>query len=1425
MAEPDFDGPEFDGPEFDGEAVVAAKRPLWQRILKWIGIAIASIVILLLLVVFGINTDPGRRFVADQLGGYTTASGLNIKVGRIDGSLYGRMTLSDVRVSDPKGVFLTSPRLAVDWRPFAFVRNHVDVRSLDTALVTLQRRPALTPSTEPVDPNAPTLPDLDIDVNKLTIGRFVIAAPVTGQTHIVRIDGQTHIADRRAQLTVDAGALRARGVAGGDTLHLVLDAVPDDNKLDIDAKLIAPAGGVVATMGGLTQPLTATVAGKGSWASWTGRALATLGGGQLADLAVTARAGHIQVRGPTRPGLYLAGPVERLTSPQLDVAIDATLAERKADTRIKLTSSALAVDAGGMLDLANSRFGNFAVDARLLTPGAILPNLSGRDVVARVVLDGAFATPTVNYKVQAARIAFGEMGVEQLYAEGLARVNADRILVPVAARARRVTGLNAAVGGLANNVRIDGDFAISMPNILSDNLKIRSDNIDATAIVVANVQTGRYTGALKGRIDNYRVESIGIIDLTTDAKLVPGPNGGFGIVGRVVAKTQQLFNPGVRTFLGGNAVVRADIGYSPEGVVTFSGLRMNAPQFRVTRGQGRFDPATGAVAVEADAYSAQYGPVLARVAGTATAPIISIRATRPGLGVGLANVNARIVGRGGAYQVNASGGTNYGPFVADVLVTPGAQLAVDIRRVVFAGIAATGRVMQTAAGPFAGAVRFAGQGLSGRVQLASQSGYQRADVTARAANATVPGLADIAIGRALIDAHVVMFPNAPQIVADAQLADTRYNGVVIQAARAKVNYVGGRGTAQALLTGSSGVPFRVAINAQLAPNNYLVAVQGQANSIPFRTANPARIVGERSGYRLQPTRIDFGANRQGTGGGSVRVAGAFGGGVTAAQARLDRLDLSILSAFAPGLGISGQATGSLDYRQAGTAIPVADARLTVANFQRSGLAAVSEPVDIVFAGQLGAGGAEARALVRRGPTVVGRLLATMRPLGAGGSWTQRLQNAPLGGGIRYNGPSAVLFSLAALPKQSLQGPIAVAADFSGRLAAPRLNGLIRADNLTYDNETFGTRLSQMKIVGRFTNDRLELTQLTARAGDGTVQASGSIGLAADSGFPIDFRAQLNNAQLARSDSLEATTTGTIHFTNGKNGGLIEGDLQIPEARYAIIRQGAAEVPELTGVRRRSEIQAARFSDRPAAAAPVGLIRLNLHISAPNQIFVSGMGLDSEWRMDLRIGGTSAAPQISGGLDIVKGAYSFAGKRFDVTRGQVRLRGGALSDPAIDIEATTTTNGITAIIDITGTGQRPRITFTSTPNLPQDEVLSRLLFGTSPANLSATEAIQLAAALNSLRGSGGGGLNPLGRLRSATGFDRLRIVSANETGGKGSALAAGKYITDDIYVEVVTDARGYTATQLEIALTKALSLLTSTGSFGGSDVRLKYSKDY
>ncbi|QNA83527.1 hypothetical protein G4G27_05535 [Sphingomonas sp. So64.6b] len=1413
---------------------VIVRGSLWQRIVKWIAITLVALIVLLGLLVLGLNTSPGRRFIANTLGNYTLASGLNIKVGRIDGSIYGAMILTDVRVSDAKGVFLTSPRLDVDWRPFAFARNHVDVRSASSKLVTLQRSPELKPGG---DPNAPLLPDLDVDIGRLTIDRLVLAKAVSGNPHIVSIDGVAHIADARAQLTANAVALTGRGIAGGDRLALKLDAVPAENKLDLDAKLQAPVGGVVASMAKLTAPLDFSIAGAGSWKAWTGKATGTLGGQSLADLALQANNGTFKIRGTAQPALYVAGssaeaaaqpgtnakpvptadnPIARLTAPMLTIALDATLNQRRVDTKLTLSSNALAVRGQGLIDLAQSRFGQFKLNARLLTPGAILPNLNGRDVMADLTLDGAFATPTVDYAIRAASIGFGETRVDSLIATGLARVDANHILVPVNARARRITGLNAAAGGLLDNVAINGDLAISGASILSDNLRIRSRKIDATAIIAANMATGRYTGALNGRINDYRIESIGIVNLTTNAKLVTVPSGGFGITGRVVARTSQIFNSGARTFLGGNAVVRADIGYDPNGIITFRNLRLNAPQFRVTSGSGRYDP-SGALLVNADAYSTQYGPLFARVSGTATKPVMLLRAPRPGVGIGLANLEARVRGNGASYAIVATGGTDYGPFSADVIVRPGNTLGIDIRTARFAGMNINGKLQQTAAGPFAGRVQFAGSGITGAANLGAAGKYQRADIAARAYAATIPGATDFTIGRAIVAANVILY-DTPLVKADVQLADLRYGPTVLSSARVKIDYQNGSGTARAVATGSNGVPFNIAINSRLSPSLWLVAAQGRANGVGFKTGTPARIQIDKAGtYRLLPTRIDFDK-------GSARVAGTYGKELTV-QSRLDALDLSVVNALIPNLGIGGTATGSLDFIQpTSSSFPQADLRATIKNFTRSSLAAVSEPVDIVMAGHLVPQGGDFRALIKRGPSTVGRMVATLNPLPPGsGTWITRLLAAPLGGGIRYNGPAGVLFSLAAQPDQQLSGPIAVAADFSGRVQSPSLNGLIRADKLTYENETYGTRLSNMKIAGRFTNTRLDITQLQATAGDGTVSAQGSIGFASDEGFPIDIRAKLNNARLARSDALGAIATGDIALTNSKaNGGMIRGTLVIPEARYEIIRQGQADVAELTGVRRKSDL-VRRPTDRPAAAR-VGLFKLDLRIRGDNRLFVSGMGLESEWRMDLRVGGTSAAPTVSGLAKVVRGTYSFAGKRFDLDTGTITFAGGALADPQIAITASTTTNGITVSINISGTGQNPRIAFTSTPSLPQDEVLSRLLFGSSVTNLSATEAIQLAAALNSLRGSGGG-LNPLGKLRSATGIDRLRILGADEASGRGTALAAGQYISDDIYIEIITDARGFTATQLQVALTKSLSVLSQAGSFGGSNVSIKYSKDF
>ncbi|HKR25465.1 MAG TPA: translocation/assembly module TamB domain-containing protein, partial [Allosphingosinicella sp.] len=231
------------------------------------------------------------------------------------------------------------------------------------------------------------------------------------------------------------------------------------------------------------------------------------------------------------------------------------------------------------------------------------------------------------------------------------------------------------------------------------------------------------------------------------------------------------------------------------------------------------------------------------------------------------------------------------------------------------------------------------------------------------------------------------------------------------------------------------------------------------------------------------------------------------------------------------------------------------------------------------------------------------------------------------------------------------------------------------------------------------------------------------------------------------------------------------------------------------------------------------------LRADNRIYVSGMGLESEWRTrGLRVEGTTATPQLVGQVQLIRGTLSLAGRRFRVDRGLVDFVGDRPPNPQIDLAATSDIEQVEVGINVSGRANNPQIAFTSSPGLPQDEIVARILFGSSVTQISALQAVQLAASLNSLRGSGGG-LNPLGRLRSATGIDRLRLVDADTATGRGTAVAAGMYLSDDIYVEIITDAKGFTATQLEISLSRTLSLLSQFGSNSGTNVNIRYNRDY
>ena len=120
----------------EGEGGTAPKRR-WTR---WLLGGLAAFLLLIVAAAALLNTSLGERFLADRIAAQTLPNGLNIKIGRIEGDLYGAAVLNDVTLSDPQGPFMTIPRAEVDWNPGAWLSYKLDVDTFVAQRARLERQ-------------------------------------------------------------------------------------------------------------------------------------------------------------------------------------------------------------------------------------------------------------------------------------------------------------------------------------------------------------------------------------------------------------------------------------------------------------------------------------------------------------------------------------------------------------------------------------------------------------------------------------------------------------------------------------------------------------------------------------------------------------------------------------------------------------------------------------------------------------------------------------------------------------------------------------------------------------------------------------------------------------------------------------------------------------------------------------------------------------------------------------------------------------------------------------------------------------------------------------------------------------------------------------------------------------------------------------
>ncbi|MDS1135657.1 translocation/assembly module TamB domain-containing protein [Nitratireductor indicus] len=532
---------------------------------------------------------------------------------------------------------------------------------------------------------------------------------------------------------------------------------------------------------------------------------------------------------------------------------------------------------------------------------------------------------------------------------------------------------------------------------------------------------------------------------------------------------------------------------------------------------------------------------------------------------------------------------------------------------------------------------------------------------------------------------------------------------------------------------------------------------------------------------------------------------------------LEAFPLAVLNRVAKGQNLSGQLTGTADVRGK-LSSPKAEFDLRATGLGAAALSGAGVgPLQMAANGRFADNRVTLSNLTASGPSGLNVTASGTLPLNGSGLALNVAGTAPL---------SIANRALADRGTQ-LSGTVSANATVNGSLDKPIINGTVTTTNAAAVDPLTNLRINDVRLAASIAGDSISISEGSAAlAAGGRISVSGNVSTNAASGFPADLRIQLDGARHTDGEMVTATVNGALSLTGPlTRDPLLSGNIDIARAEIVVpenLSGGAASIQVRhinppPAVKR--TLERARADDgTPMPSARPSVMQMNVTVSAPARIFVRGRGLDAELGGTVRLTGPVTNIQPVGGFKMIRGRLSIIGQRITFDEGEVTLVGDF--DPQLDFVARSQGNDIIVFIMVKGRVSDLNISFSSQPELPEDEVLARLIFNRGIDELSAIQIAQLAAAAAEL--AGGSNTSLLGSLRSAAGLDDLDVVTDSEG---NAAVRAGRYIQDNIYLGVEAGAKGTTRGTINLDITDNLKARGSVGSNGDSSLGVFFEKDY
>jgi autotransporter translocation and assembly factor TamB len=433
--------------------------------------------------------------------------------------------------------------------------------------------------------------------------------------------------------------------------------------------------------------------------------------------------------------------------------------------------------------------------------------------------------------------------------------------------------------------------------------------------------------------------------------------------------------------------------------------------------------------------------------------------------------------------------------------------------------------------------------------------------------------------------------------------------------------------------------------------------------------------------------------------------------------------------------------------------------------------------------------------------------------------TFRLQKE-MDGSLRVDLDLETISRIFPLDEQHVEGRMQGRLDLSGAYAQPLLSGELEVSGGEYEHLRTGTVLKDIRLDLALQGRQILLRSLRATDGeDGRLTGKGRITFSED--FACDLAVHLEEAQLLRLDFARGTISGDVRYRASPGKSSLKGELSLFPLELSIPEQKAPGMEGLTVVEVGTNATQAEPVKKPQEKLP-GLANpaLDLEIRLPGGCYVRWRGLESEWEGRLTATGTAARPLVQGGMSLVRGHMNILTKRFTLESGTISFFKRYPPEPLINVTAVHASGDLKTVIAISGPADRPSITLSSEPPFPQEEILSRLLFGRELGEITPVQAVKLALAVRTLTGHGGEGFTE--RLRRFVFLDELDIRQSEEA-GEGTVVGVGKYLNENIYFKVEQGADPESGqVSVEIEITPQISVETEAGAVNqGVDLKWQY----